>query len=135
MRDKSLSINYVFGLVLQENVILLKEINDLRTELKRTRTQAHDLEATLKIARKQGFGDHTSGTTSTSTSFYNKSHTSATSQLMKVEPQDEARIIEMQKIEIGRLRSKIRDVSGTERRDLTASIGKLPPMPTPVNVQ
>lgn len=119
----------------QENVILLKEINDLRTELKRTRTQAHDLEATLKIARKQGFADHPSGTTSTNTSFY-KSHASSSSQqLMKVEPHDESRIIEMQKIEIGRLRTKIREMSGTERRDLTASVGKLPPMPTPVNVQ
>ncbi len=116
-------------------MVLLKEINDLRTELKRTRTQAHDLEATLKIARKQGFGDHMSNTTSTSTSYHTKSHSSAASQLMKAEPQDESRIIEMQKIEIGRLRTKIRELSGTERREFASSAGKLPPMPTPVNVQ
>ena len=116
-------------------MVLLKEINDLRTELKRTRTQAHDLEATLKIARKQGFGDYPSGTTSTSTSYYTKSHTSASSQLAKVEPQDDSRIIDMQKIEISRLRSKIRELSASGPRDITASVGRLPPMPNPVNVQ
>lgn len=35
----------------QENVTLIKEINDLRRELKVTRTQVHDLEATLGTNR------------------------------------------------------------------------------------
>lgn len=37
----------------QENVTLIKEINDLRRELKSTRTQVHDLEATLGTNRSK----------------------------------------------------------------------------------
>uniref|UniRef100_A0A1X7UGN0 Uncharacterized protein n=1 Tax=Amphimedon queenslandica TaxID=400682 RepID=A0A1X7UGN0_AMPQE len=40
-----------------ENVSLLKEINDLRRELKTSRSIAHDFKAALKIARKNRFDD------------------------------------------------------------------------------
>ena len=39
-------------LCLQENVSLIKEINDLRRELKIARTQVHDLEAAFGLHRK-----------------------------------------------------------------------------------
>lgn len=38
---------------LQENVTLINEINDLRRELKLTRTQVNDLEATLGTTRNK----------------------------------------------------------------------------------
>ena len=118
----------------QENVILLKEINDLRTELKRSRTQAHDLEATLKIAKKQGFGD------TTTTINIGKAHMGRMGQLNRVEPHDESRIIEMQKIEIERLRVKIRELSapgsgGRKTQSGGISSGeRLPPMKSSVIV-
>ena len=46
----------------QENVSLLKEINDLRQELKKTRTHAHDLGAIVTVARKQGFDEQAART-------------------------------------------------------------------------
>ena len=92
---------------MQENVSLLKEINDLRMELKKSRTLSHDLEAALKIARKQGFDDQT---TITST----KSITPRTG-LAKIEPPDNSRVVEMQKLEIIRLRAKIKEIIDNSR--------------------
>lgn len=37
---------------LQENVSLIKEINELRRELKLTRSQVYDLKAALKVMKK-----------------------------------------------------------------------------------
>jgi len=37
----------------QENVTLIKEINDLRRELKLTRSQVHDLESTMGTNRSK----------------------------------------------------------------------------------
>ena len=111
----------------QENVSLLKEINDLRCELKKSRTHAHDLEATLKIARKQGFDEQAALTRT-------KPLIPPTG-LAKVEPLDNSRILEMQKMEISRLRGKIRELEGFQR---PVSREKLPPMqpaPVTVNVQ
>lgn len=96
----------------------MKEINDLRTELKKSRTLSHDLEATLKIARKQGFDDQ-AALTSTKPPPPNTG-------IVKVEPSDNSRIIEMQKLEISRLRNKIREQEGTMR--MTGE--RLPPVST-----
>lgn len=38
--------------IMQENVSLIKEINELRRELKFTRSQVYDLEAALKLTKK-----------------------------------------------------------------------------------
>ncbi|KAF7485051.1 Hypothetical predicted protein [Marmota monax] len=38
--------------IMQENVSLIKEINELRRELKFTRSQVYDLEAALKLSKK-----------------------------------------------------------------------------------
>ena len=108
----------------QENVSLLKEINDLRCELRKSRTHAHDLEATLKIARKQGFDEQAALTRT-------KPLIPPTG-LAKVEPSDNSRIVEMQKLEITRLRGKLRELEGSQR---PISREKLPPMqPVPVTV-
>lgn len=108
--------------VMQENVSLLKEINDLRQELKKTRTHAHDLGAIVTVARKQGFDEQAARTAT-------KPLTPLTG-LAKVEPENSSRIIEMQKAEIGRLRRELESV----RRP--ASSSRLPPVQsTPVPVQ
>eukprot|EP00731_Ephydatia_muelleri_P018745 Em0011g785a len=103
--------------VMQDNVALLKEINDLRVELKKSRTQAHDLEAAIKIARKQGFDDQAA--------IASAKPTVPSSNLAKVEPPDYSRLIEMQKTEISKLRAMIRDLEGGKR---PLSRTKLPPM-------
>ena len=109
----------------QENVSLLKEINDLRCELKKTRTNAHDLEATLNIARKQGFDEQAA--------LARTKPIIPPTGLAKVEPSDNSRIVEMQKAEISRLRGRIREMEGLRR---PGSGERLPPMqPAPVAVQ
>ena len=97
---------------------LLKEINDLRSELKKSRTTAHDLEAVLKIARKQGFDDQAA--------YASIKPVLPPTGLAKIEPTDNSRIIEMQKAEISRLRAKIHDLERGLHRPPSGS--KLPPM-------
>jgi hypothetical protein len=109
---------------LQENVSLLKEINDLRTELKKSRTLSHDLEAALKIARKQGFDDQAALSSS--------KPLPPNTGIAKIEPSDDSRIIEMQKLEISRLRGKIRELNLPKRQ---VPGEKLPPVITAVSVQ
>ena len=108
----------ILAYILQENVTLLKEINDLRSELKKSRTTAHDLEAVLKIARKQGFDDQAA--------YASIKPVLPPTGLAKIEPTDNSRIIEMQKAEISRLRTKIRDLERGLHRPPSGS--KLPPM-------
>ena len=43
----------LISLVLQENVSLIKEINDLRQELTVAHTQVHDLQSALKLTKKK----------------------------------------------------------------------------------
>ena len=87
---------------------LIKEINDLRSELKRSRTHCHDLEAVLKIAHKQGF-DKQAALAATVPRL-------PPTGLAQVEPPDCQRVVEIQRAEIGRLRSKLREVEGGGRQ-------------------
>ena len=45
-------------MVFQENVTLIKEINDLRRELKICRSKIHDYEAQLGLANKKNVGSN-----------------------------------------------------------------------------
>ena len=95
---------------------LLKEINDLRRELKRSLTQVHDLhrelkmsltqvhdlEAALKIAQKNGFADQAT--------LAKLRAPPLPSGLGKIESLEEARMIEIQKLEIARLRQCVREM-------------------------
>ena len=117
-RKKTPNVTYDHVYILQENVTLLKEINDLRSELKKSRSTAHDLEAVLKIARKQGFDDQAA--------YASIKPVLPPTGLAKIEPSDNSRIIEMQKVEISRLRSKIHDLEMGLHRPPSGS--KLPPM-------
>ena len=100
--------------VLQENVSLIKEINDLRKELKIARTQIHDLEAALGLHSKNNKGD-----TATLAAFTIKTP----SALMERDMEEKNKIIDMQKIEIRKLRNMI------ETGSRPSSSQRLPPMP------
>ncbi|NXE75828.1 CFA57 protein, partial [Cochlearius cochlearius] len=85
--------------IVQENVSLIKEINDLRQELKVAHTQVHDLRSTLRLTKKQAIQD-----------------TAASSELLSspavlrlnAEKESE-KIIEMQQLEIQYLRDQIQE--------------------------
>ena len=102
---------------------LLKEINDLRKELKTTRSVAHDLEAALKIARKNGFDDQSilAGIRAPP----------PPSGIGKIEATDNARVIEIQKVEISKLRSKVRELECTPR---PVNGERLPPLKSSLKV-
>ncbi|XP_072275438.1 cilia- and flagella-associated protein 57 [Pyxicephalus adspersus] len=105
--------------IMQENVTLIKEINELRRELKVSRTKVHDLEVALGLDRKNR---KNSLTDSKATSI--GGHPSSGVLRLNIEEETE-RIIEMQKMEIKRLRDLI------QSQDLTVairppSVGRLP---------
>uniref|UniRef100_A0A8B9PRZ5 Cilia and flagella associated protein 57 n=1 Tax=Apteryx owenii TaxID=8824 RepID=A0A8B9PRZ5_APTOW len=76
--------------IMQENVSLIKEINELRQELKVTRTQVHDLQSTLGLTKKkQVIRDPA---------------------VLRLNAEKESeKIIEMQQLEIQRLRDQIQE--------------------------
>lgn len=98
---------------MQENVSLIKEINDLRKELKIARTQIHDLEATVKQYTKKTGGDDTD--------IY-AVMLKAPSALVENELEEKNKIIDMQKFEIRKLRQAI------ETGSRPSSSSRLPPM-------
>ncbi|XP_012872235.1 PREDICTED: cilia- and flagella-associated protein 57 [Dipodomys ordii] len=88
--------------IMQENVSLIKEINELRRELKLTRSQVYDLEAALKLTRKMRPQESPEIAPTT-----DKAPVSPT---MRLNEQEETeRIIEMQRLEIQRLRDQIQE--------------------------
>ncbi|XP_006886680.1 PREDICTED: WD repeat-containing protein 65 [Elephantulus edwardii] len=88
--------------IMQENVSLIKEINELRRELKITRSQVYDLEAALKLAKK--FQPQEVPETAPS-----KDASSAAPTMRLNEQEETWRIIEMQRLEIQRLRDQIQE--------------------------
>lgn len=104
--------------VMQENVTLIKEINDLRRELKVARTQVHDLEASLSVIKKQqsvpGMPDtHAQNGSDDSEHGFNA-----------LEAQ---KLIDLQKQEMRRLRAQIVDLE-TKVAERPTSGNRLPPL-------
>uniref|UniRef100_G1L4N9 Cilia and flagella associated protein 57 n=1 Tax=Ailuropoda melanoleuca TaxID=9646 RepID=G1L4N9_AILME len=88
--------------IMQENVSLIKEINELRRELKFTRSQVYDLEAALKLTKKfrpQDVPETVSG----------EDMPGVTPTMRLNEQEETGRIIEMQRLEIQRLRDQIQE--------------------------
>ncbi|XP_060629266.2 cilia- and flagella-associated protein 57 [Anolis sagrei] len=86
--------------IMQENVSLIKEINDLRRELKITRTQVHELQSTLGLLRKRKKQPALSTGSSPDLQ--------SSAAILRLNPEEEAeRIIEMQRLEIAYLRELI----------------------------
>ncbi|XP_012923642.1 cilia- and flagella-associated protein 57 isoform X2 [Heterocephalus glaber] len=88
--------------IMQENVSLIKEINELRRELKFTRSQVYDLEAALKLSKKTQ-PQEVSETVSS------RDMPTATATMRLNEQEETGRIIEMQRLEIRRLRDQIQE--------------------------
>nr|XP_020031329.1 cilia- and flagella-associated protein 57 [Castor canadensis] len=88
--------------IMQENVSLIKEINELRRELKFTRSQVYDLESALKLSKK--IRPQEAPETEVSKDMPSVAPT------MRLNEQEETdRIIEMQRLEIQRLRDQIQE--------------------------
>ncbi|KAM4721643.1 cilia- and flagella-associated protein 57 [Rhinophrynus dorsalis] len=109
--------------MMQENVTLIKEINELRRELKVSRTKVHDLESAFGLNKKNR---RTSLTDSKASSI--DGHRSPGVLRLNME-EETARIIDMQRIEIKRLRDLI------QSQELTQGIrppsaGRLPALTT-----
>ncbi|XP_054836556.1 cilia- and flagella-associated protein 57 [Eublepharis macularius] len=108
--------------IMQENVSLIKEINELRRELKVTRTQVHDLQSTLGLLNKRKKLPGLSTAPSP-----DKQHSPG---ILRLNPEEETeRIIEMQRLEIKFLRDQIQ---GQEKSLVLRAIpdGKLPVLET-----
>ncbi|XP_037599096.1 cilia- and flagella-associated protein 57 isoform X2 [Cebus imitator] len=88
--------------IMQENVSLIKEINELRRELKFTRSQVYDLEAALKLTKKVQPQE-----VSETEPSKDMPSTAPTTRLN--EKEETGRIIEMQRLEIQRLRDQIQE--------------------------
>ena len=99
---------------MQENVTLIKEINDLRRELKIARTQVHDLETAIGVMRKQQFSD--------SEDSGNKDN-----KMMSEESNEMEKMIDMQKGEIRKLRVQIKEME-TVINSRPPSGSRLPPV-------
>ncbi|XP_010213977.1 PREDICTED: WD repeat-containing protein 65-like isoform X1 [Tinamus guttatus] len=99
-----------------ENVSLIKEINELRRELKVTRTQVHDLQSTLGLAKKKQVIQDTAPS----------SELLSSPAVLRLNAEKESeKIIEMQQLEIQRLRDEIQE-KGQVFAVQPLSDGKLP---------
>ena len=97
---------------------LIKEINDLRQELKTARTHVHELESALGLHRKSNQG-HATETLVKITS------TNKNAQLER-ELEEKLKVIDLQKHEIMRIRSRTELELGQILRPLSGA--KLPPV-------
>ncbi|XP_055202500.2 cilia- and flagella-associated protein 57 isoform X4 [Gorilla gorilla gorilla] len=88
--------------IMQENVSLIKEINELRRELKFTRSQVYDLEAALKLTKKVRPQE-------VSETEPSRDMLSTAPAARLNEQEETGRIIEMQRLEIQRLRDQIQE--------------------------
>nr|XP_051712572.1 cilia- and flagella-associated protein 57 isoform X6 [Oryctolagus cuniculus] len=88
--------------IMQENVSLIKEINELRRELKFTRSQVYDLESALKLTKKIRPQEAPEAVPS-------KESLSVSPTMRLNEQEETGRIIEMQRLEIQRLRDQIQE--------------------------
>ena len=108
----------------QENVTLIKEINDLRRELTQSRTQVHDLEAALGIHRKNNPQARAAADALAATTTTNKNA------LMQLELEEKSKVVELQMAEIMRLRNQLMEMeragSAVSR---PSSATRLPPVP------
>ena len=107
---------FFLDISLQENVTLIKEINDLRRELKIARTQVHDLETVLGVMRKQQ-----------QSSDVEKSGNTDNKDNLSDENVEMEKMIDMQKGEIRKLRVQIKEME-TIINSRPPSGSRLPPV-------
>lgn len=125
-------------LLLQENVLLLQEISELRRELKKARSQLHDLNVKVKMEGKakgrQGVKDGALKRAAVTATMAPQKHNQRPE---SPRPSDDQlqHTIEQQRLEMRRLRLELRDL----KQGLPSSpAGRLPPLTTssqPVQVE
>ena len=109
--------------IMQENVTLIKEVNDLRKELKTCRIKIQDLETALGISRKNAI--------TTTEAIVQALHVHQGNHLIEEKQIELQHIIDYQKSEIMRLRETIDELekhSGSRPTSTT----QLPPLPQPI---
>lgn len=102
----------------KENVTLIKEVNDLRKELKTSRSRIHDLETALGISRKNA--------ATATDAIVQALHVHQGNHLIEERQNELQKIIEYQKQEIKRLREKIEEMESRVSRP--SSSNQLPPL-------
>lgn len=103
--------------IMQENVSLIKEINDLRKELKIVRVKNHDLEAALGLHRANN-KDVTQLLQTVSSQNKNA--------VMEQDLNEKEKVIEMQRQEIKKLRNQLHDLESYGARPPSGN--RLPPL-------
>ena len=93
---------------------LIKEINDLRRELKIARTQVHDLEASINVLKKQHLRSNVTVTPNDSQESY-------------LDATEARKMIDLQKQEMRRLRAQIVDLEA-KVAERPPSGSRLPPL-------
>ncbi|KAJ7401935.1 Cilia- and flagella-associated protein 57 [Pitangus sulphuratus] len=101
--------------IVQENVSLIKEINDLRQELKVANTQVHDLRAALRLNKKKKAIQDTAPSTELLSG----------PAVLRLNPEMESeKIIEIQQLEIQYLRDQIQEKGQVLNCPSSASFGQ-----------
>jgi hypothetical protein len=98
---------------------LIKEVNDLRKELKLSRSRIHDLETALGISKKNA--------ATTTDAIVQALHVHQGNHLIEEKQSELQKIIEYQKQEIKRLRERIEDME-TRVNSRPQSSNQLPPL-------
>lgn len=109
--------------IMQENVSLIKEINDLRKELKISRSQGHDLEAALGLHRKNKAAANEAAAQLAAVSHTNKNA------MLERDLMETMKVVDVQKTELSKLRHILRDIERTGTPSSRPTSGaKLPPV-------
>ncbi|XP_066537794.1 cilia- and flagella-associated protein 57 [Hoplias malabaricus] len=109
--------------IMQENVFLIKEINDLRKELTVVRAQVRDYESQAGLNKKN--------MVKTPTSIQRKPASASAASVSRLNFEEEAeRIIQLQRLEIQRLRHELQGHSQTLSLPSPSAITKLPALTT-----
>lgn len=99
MKDKEMQ-NTAYMRIIQENVSLIKEINDLRQELRVAHAQVHDLQSALRLNKNKTAIQETAPS----------SELLSSPAVLRLNPEMESeKIIEMQQLEIQYLRDQIQE--------------------------
>uniref|UniRef100_A0A8C9NI57 Cilia and flagella associated protein 57 n=1 Tax=Serinus canaria TaxID=9135 RepID=A0A8C9NI57_SERCA len=100
MKDKEMH-HTAYMRIMQENVSLIKEINDLRQELRVANAQVHDLESALRLNKNKKAIQDTAPS----------GEISSSPAVLRLNPEMESeKIIEMQQLEIQYLRDQIQEM-------------------------
>ena len=103
----------------KENVTLIKEINDLRRELKTARVKLQDLQTAMGISRKTA--------ARTTEEIVHALNTHQNNHLVKEKQTEFENLIHRQRSEIQRLNEQIANVEGGNARSGSASAGRSRP--------